>query len=365
MAVRTAELPQDPLETVRSARLGGELSTDSADDVRLRPVRWIVVRVTVADGQCGVLTVAQALASMTRAEVRARVDADRWQRPHHGVLVTHNGPLTPDQEMWVCLLAAPPGSALGGPTAARLEGLRGFESAKTWIVVPYGQRRLKRDGVVALWSTHLGPEDVHALRRPRRTCIERSVLDMSINASSTGVARAPLLAAVQQGVTVPDRLREALARRGRCAHHALIEETIADAEGGIHSLPEKEFEQILRRRGLPQPTRQRVVRRHDGRYYLDADWDGLALSAESTAYRTSRCGTGMPTSTGTTSSRWTAGASCSSPRTPCATCRPASEARLNADSAAAGSRDSQSHAGSVGRFHARWFRSNVMSSGRR
>lgn len=223
---------------------------------------------------------AQALTFLSRGEIRARVESGRWQRPHRGVLVTHNGPLTPDQEMWVCLLAAPPRSALAGPTAARLEGLRGFESGATWIVVPGGRRKLKRPGTVVLWSTRLGPDDVHTLRVPRRTCIERSVLDMSINAASSRAARAPLLAAVQQGVTMSGRLREALTRRGPCAHHALMEETIADADGGIHSLPEKEFELILRRRGLPQPTRQRIVRRPDGRYYLDADWDQFDLSAE-------------------------------------------------------------------------------------
>lgn len=131
-----------------------------------------------------------------------------------------------------------------------------------------------------LWSIRLGLDDVHPSREPRRTCIERSVLDMSSNAPSQRAARAPLLAVVQQGLTVPEKLRDALTRRGPCKHRAVINETIDDAEGGIQSLPERAFDRILRRRGLPRPTWQRVVRRPNGRYYLDADWEDYDLSAE-------------------------------------------------------------------------------------
>lgn len=111
---------------------------------------------TVLDLQCGVLTFAQARAFMTRAQIRAHVDARRWQRPHRGVLVTHNGRLTREQELWVCLLAAPPDSALAGPTAAELDGLRGFESERIWLLVPKGQRLPSRDGVIVKSSASSG-----------------------------------------------------------------------------------------------------------------------------------------------------------------------------------------------------------------
>ncbi len=251
-----------------------------AESVRRALRTAIVDCMAMVDNHGSVLTVRQALTFMTRGEIRARVANRRWQRPHRGVLVTHNGPLTADEEMWVCLLAAPPGSALAGASAAQLEGLRGFESTRTCVVVPYGQRGFCRQGVTVLRSSRLGPEDVHPLRVPRRTCVERSVLDMASTARGPRVARAPLLAVVQQGLTTPDRLRDALVRRGHCRHHSLISEAIDDAEGGIQSVPEREFAQLLRRRGLPQPTRQRVVRRPDGRYYLDADWEDYDLSAE-------------------------------------------------------------------------------------
>lgn len=192
----------------------------------------------------------------------------------------HSGPLTWDQRLWAGLLAVPTGSALAGPTAAQLNGLLGFEDDRVWVAVPGNHRRVARTGMVVVQSRVLSPPDVHPTRQPSRTSIERSVLDMSIYAPSERAVRAPLLAAVQQGLTTPDRVRDALGRRGRCRHRALIAETITDAECGVESLPESEFERIRRRRGLPSPTRQRIVERADGRYYLDADWDRYELTVE-------------------------------------------------------------------------------------
>lgn len=61
---------------------------------------------------------------------------------------------------------------------------------------------------------------------------------------------------------------------------ALVLQTICDVEGGSRSLPEIEFLRGLRRAGLPTPTRQRVVRRRDGRYHLDAEFDPYRVTVE-------------------------------------------------------------------------------------
>lgn len=48
----------------------------------------------------------------------------------------------------------------------------------------------------------------------------------------------------------------------------------------VHSIPERQFAQIVRRGGLPVPDRQRILRHRDSRYYLDADWKSRGVSAE-------------------------------------------------------------------------------------
>jgi hypothetical protein len=94
------------------------------------------------------------------------------------------------------------------------------------------------------------------------------------------LARAVILAGVQQRLVTPVQLADALQRRGRCRRRALIVETIADAAGGIASVPEKDFDFIVRRFELPSPTRQRIVQRSGQRCYLDVDWEAYGIGVE-------------------------------------------------------------------------------------
>lgn len=224
--------------------------------------------------QDGVLTSAQASDLFGTEHVRAQLRAERWQRPRRGIVVLHNGPMTSSQREWVALLGSPPGSALGGLTALHHDGLEGFSRELPLVVMPEGHRRPAYDGLLPRWSRELTGADVHPLRQPRRTRPARSLLDEA-SWSPWGQerrARSIVLAGVQQRMARTRDLREALTRRGPCRHRALIVESILDAAGGIQSLPERDFELIRRERRLPEPSRQSVRQRNDGRYYLDVEW---------------------------------------------------------------------------------------------
>lgn len=242
--------------------------TDVIDDAGCRPGTSEVLRLVDAADRFG------------RDRVRAMLSARRWQRPHRRVVVLHNGPLTPAQQIWVALLSAPDGAALCGPTAASLDGLSGFPDPLLHVVVGPHDRLPLAAGTRYHRTAHLGPEDVHPARRPRRTRIARSVVDTASWTSVEGRARLAIIAAVQQRLVKPSALGEALTRRGPCRWHAVIVESIADAEGGIQSLPERNFQRIVASRGFPVPTRQSVRRRADGKYYLDAEWTAYGVTAE-------------------------------------------------------------------------------------
>jgi hypothetical protein len=227
-----------------------------------------------------VLTYAQVIDHAGRTAVRRELRGGRWQQPHPNVVVLHNGPLTAGQLRWVAVLAGPPDTCLAGPTAAALDGLAGFRSDVVHVCLRQGARALDLPGVQVHWSTKLGTEHVHPARQPRRTRLPRSLIDMASRARSDDHAQAILAAGVQQLLVTPDMLREAARLRGRFKRSALVRETIYDLAGGCHSLPEIEFARIIRRGRLPEPTRQRVVERPDGRRYLDTDWDEFGVSAE-------------------------------------------------------------------------------------
>lgn len=235
----------------------------------------------VVHRQHAVLTTGQALAIWSRAKVRAQLAAHRWQRPTPGVIVMHNGPLTHDQRLWVALLACARGSALGGLTGLNQDGLEGFASPpKPQVVLPEGATRPRYRDVVPHWSTMLDDTDVYPTRVPRRTRSERSVVDEASWSDNPRRARLLVLAGVQQRLARPAGLHDALGRRGPCRHRALIRASTLDAAGGIESLPERDFADIVARYHLPWPTRQQPVRRTDGRYFLDVGWEAFDAGCE-------------------------------------------------------------------------------------
>lgn len=230
--------------------------------------------------QHGVMTRAQALTLVTRHQLYRLVSTGRWARPARGVFVNHTGPLTPEQRDWVALLAAPPGSVLGGLSALAHDGLLAFRPPRPTVVAPMGATPVAYEDLDLHWSVYLDERDVHPIRTPRRTRPARSVIDAASWERQEKRAREIVLSAAQKGVVAPRTLREALVRRGTCRHRALIVESYLDAAGGIQSLPERSFDEVRREVGLPPPERQAVVRRKDGRYYLDVWWEAINLAVE-------------------------------------------------------------------------------------
>ncbi len=129
-------------------------------------------------------------------------------------------------------------------------------------------------------SRNLGPVFVHPARQPPRTRLERSVLDMASERQRVDDAVAVLAASVQQRLTSAPRLAAMLDRLPNLPHRTLLRQTLSDITGGAQSLPEVAFGRLVRRAGLPPPSRQAVLRRGDGRYYLDARWDRERVAAE-------------------------------------------------------------------------------------
>ncbi|WP_405095053.1 hypothetical protein [Micromonospora sp. NBC_01412] len=73
------------------------------------PLGWL------AFAQSGVLTTAQATGLLGPGVVRGRVRSGRWRSVCRGVLLTGNGRLTRDQQLWVAVLATGPHAVLAEP----------------------------------------------------------------------------------------------------------------------------------------------------------------------------------------------------------------------------------------------------------
>jgi len=222
-----------------------------------------------------------AAALFGSARVRWMVDSGRWQRPAKGVVVRHSGALTPLERVECEIRLQHPDAALAGLTAAALDGLKGFESATVFMLMPHGLWTRRRSGVKVRRVRTLDEVDVHPVRTPRRTRIARSIVDAASWAPSELRCAAIIASGVQQGLVTTTALRFVVDRLPKLPHRALILETVRDVSGGSLSEYEVLFVRLCRRYKFPVPTRQRRRRDSSGRWrYLDIDFDEYCLVVE-------------------------------------------------------------------------------------
>ena len=103
---------------------------------------------------------------------------------------------------------------------------------------------------------------------------------MASTAASDNRTRAVIAAAVQQRLLRVEELSTYVDARRTIPKRRLIRETIADVAGGAHSLPGARLREGSPARRLPEPTRQRKVRRPNGVWYLDNDFDEWLVTVE-------------------------------------------------------------------------------------
>ena len=96
-----------------------------------------------------------------------------------------------------------------------------------------------------------------------------------------------LVMPVQQRLTTGARLVDAADLVPGRNRRALIRQLVRDIADGAQSLGELDFAVLCRQRGLPEPSRQAVVRGPRGRVYLDVRWDehGLVVEIDGSGHR--------------------------------------------------------------------------------
>lgn len=199
--------------------------------------------------------------------------------------MTHSGPLTADDELWVCLLWAGGGAALAGLTAARLDGLTGFPDDRVHVLLPDSRQVRKPPPGLPVClhrSRWLSTCDVHPAKSPPRTRIARSLVDAAAWMRTDRGTEAVLAAGVQQRMVRPADLIAVVARYPQLRRRAIIVSTLNDISGGAEALSEIDFTRlVIRAFGLPEPTRQMVrYDAHGRRRWLDVVWEGAGIIVE-------------------------------------------------------------------------------------
>ncbi|GAA4702490.1 DUF559 domain-containing protein [Phytohabitans rumicis] len=247
------------------------LPSDEADELT-----WLLFR------QDSVVSWAQARRFLTEAAIRHRLASGRWRRVHRKVYVTHSGPVGPEQQQWIAVLAAGDGAVIAGGTALDGYGLHRYAGPGIHVLLPADrQARTVPRGVVVHRTTVLPAEDVHAMAAPPRTMPPRSVVDAAAWAGSDDAACAIVAAAFGRHLVTVEEITAVLDRLPRARRRAVIAATALDAAGGSHSLAELDYLRLGRRYGLPEPSRQVVRRDASGkRRYLDVYYEQWGVHVE-------------------------------------------------------------------------------------
>ncbi|MEH1169079.1 hypothetical protein V6V47_27230 [Micromonospora sp. CPCC 205539] len=239
--------------------------------------------------QAGVLTTAQVSQLLPEGVVRGRIRSGRWRSICRGILLTGNGRLTRDQQLWVAVLAAGPGAVLAGVTAAAEAGIRGLRREPLHVLVPAARRaarttlrRLPIDmPAVLVHRTSILPEAHLQLARPPRTTTARALIDAAGWAAGVDEAQGLLAAGCQQRRVLPDELHAVLDALPRAPRRQLIRQTTHDIAGGAQALSEIDFIRLCRRHRLPTPDLQEHRTDAAGRKrWLDAYWREWRVHAE-------------------------------------------------------------------------------------
>lgn len=237
---------------------------------------------SIAADQAGVLTRAQAFAAgMTQGQVRWQLATGRWQRLHPGVYATFDGPLPPVARLWAAVLHGGEGAALTGPTALWVSGLRSpviSRDNRIHLTVPATRVVMSPPGIV-----------VRRARTPRtttgsppRVSVEVAALDALDRVTRDEQVVQLVLGLVQQRLTTPGRLAEALDARLRQRHRGLVLDLIGEAQDGVRSPLERRYRNgVERAHGLPHATFNKRELTDGGRsVYRDADYAPWPLLVE-------------------------------------------------------------------------------------
>ncbi len=199
-----------------------------------------------------------------RQAVANQIAAGRWRLVAPEVVSADNGRLDQEQRLWRAALHAPVGW-IAGRSALESHGLQGYPPQDVHLLTPRRSRPLPLRGVVVHVSDRLPAAGDQADGGVPRTTVARATVDAAAWERWPRAAAGLAMAVVQQRLASPDDIADELSAAGRVRHRAVLREALGLAQDGADSVSEVDVVRLIRRAGLPEPSRQVWIlgRRHD------------------------------------------------------------------------------------------------------
>jgi hypothetical protein len=212
-----------------------------------------------------------------------KLDEKDWTPVLPGVVATHSGAITWDQECWGAVVRVGPCSALSGDAGLIHHGMkmgdvrvidvvRAGVAGKRWRTT---QGTLVRPHQLARFATHVVDDGIPVVRAPL------AVVHAAVWAPSPRAAEWRICTAVQQQVATAADIRSAVLSNLHLPRADAMLIVLDDVELGAHAMSELDFLRLCRRYDLPEPDELQVKVRVGGKTrYLDARWRKQRVRAE-------------------------------------------------------------------------------------
>ena len=230
--------------------------------------------------QAGTISRRQLLdAGLTPQMIMTRLERRRWQQLYRGVYAAFNGPPPREAWLWAAVLRAGPGAVLSHQTAAELHSLVDAPAEAIYVTVP-STRRITTPGIVSRMSGRIA-EARQPNRAPPRTTLEETVLDLAQLAGTFDDACGWITRACGRRLTTEEKLRTALALRKKMRWRVELDDVLAAAGDGIHSVLEYRYlRDVERAHGLPRSRHQVRVVIEGTAAYRDAYYEEYQVAVE-------------------------------------------------------------------------------------
>jgi hypothetical protein len=217
-------------------------------------------------------------AGLTDEQLKWLLESGRWQLPYPRVFVTFSGPVPVETRQFAALLYAGSGSVLSHDTAGRCWRLSA-ESPQIHVLTTFGRQVDDQPGLVLHRSRTISEADVHPTFVPRRTTIDRTVLDLLASKETAAAALGLVSDAIRGRLTDAERIRQAIEAKPKTRWRRVVLDALPDLRAGARSVLELLDARMRRAHGLPAGKRQ-VGRRADGTEYLDVVVEEYDLHVE-------------------------------------------------------------------------------------
>jgi hypothetical protein len=233
------------------------------------------------DKQHGILTRSQARScglSSRAIDYRLR-ETGPWQVLLPGVYQTWTGQAGPAQQQIAALLYAGPASMITGLSALSAYGVKVSHTELIDVLVPARRQRASH-AFARLHRTARLPAEVYTSGVIRYAPPPRAVADAARGMARIADVRAVVADAVQRG-RCPLEMLVAEVGAGPVRGSALLRQTVAEVTGGVRSVVEAEFRDLIIWAGLPMPLFNPRLSA-GGRFIAQPDcwWPDAAVAAE-------------------------------------------------------------------------------------